>query len=201
MTEGAERVVAELCDKRASTAERIDALSAERQLIAYAAHTGDMKARKRLDALNAESATFAGEIEGIDAAIVEAGARLEAARRAEALADDQAAARALRAVVAEFQDHARGIDQAFADVVKRAEAFAGCASKMRDLGADRPSDAQLMALGARALKTALMKTPWARAFEHLPPGERHTISELADVWAKAIEATIAQRLGETLEVS
>jgi hypothetical protein len=35
---------------------------------------------------------------------------------------------------------------------------------------------QLMSLGERAVKSALVGHPWARGFEHLPPTERRNFA-------------------------
>jgi hypothetical protein len=70
-------------------------------------------------------------------------------------------------------------------------------SEMHRLGCNFPSHEQLQSLGARALKTALMGTPWAREFEHIAPRERFNFAKLAEDWASRIENNFLKpRLGE-----
>src|SRR6266849_2658913 len=64
-------------------------LNDERGRVALGAHTGDAKMRKRLDQINAETATFGSEMRSVESAITEANARLGAAQQAEALRVDR----------------------------------------------------------------------------------------------------------------
>jgi hypothetical protein len=106
----------------------------------------------------------------------------------------------LRAVVDKFVAHAVAIDDAFASMGREANAVRETLLEIHSLGCAFPSYEQLNSLGARALKTAIMNTPWKRDFEHLAPGERQNLSKLVSDWAARIEANhIAPRIGE-LEV-
>lgn len=68
--------------------------------------------------------------------------------------------------------------------------------KMHALGAGNPTSDQLRVLGKNAILTALAQTPWAKEFEHLAPGQRHTFTGLGKGWADAVERNITLRLGE-----
>ena len=72
----AERVLAELEAKRAACVTRGTDLADERASVALAAHTGDAAARKKLDALNRESAEHASELRSIDEALKAAAVKL-----------------------------------------------------------------------------------------------------------------------------
>lgn len=77
----AEKTIASLTDKRDRAVQRSSEIAATRQALGYAVHVDDNKAaRERLDKANADMAFIAGEVEGIDAALAEANARLAAAR-------------------------------------------------------------------------------------------------------------------------
>ena len=121
---------------------------------------------------------------------------LAAADAAQAQAQDKENARALRAVVDEFLSHAIALDDAFVTVSKEATALEEALKQVHSLGCAFPSRAQLDALGARALKTALMSTPWRREFETMPPGARQSFAALVGQWADRIEANhVAPRIG------
>jgi chromosome segregation ATPase len=193
----AARLVVELQAKRTAAVDRVTAIAEERKSVALAAHTGDTAARKRLDALNLESTTIGAEIEGLDAAIAEAGDRLATAEAAEALEADRARARELRHALAEFTEHGRKLDEAMAAVVAESNALRTALHKMHSLGCEYPTDALALVNCRLAIGTALMQTPWKREFEHLAPGQRRTFGEIIRGWVERIEPTIARRLGET----
>jgi hypothetical protein len=92
--DAAESVVRDLQGKHAAAIARQAELAAERQAIAFAAHTGDANARATLTELNAEDAVLTGEVASLLAAIDEAKARAAAAhRQAETAARHAAPAR------------------------------------------------------------------------------------------------------------
>src|SRR5262249_43483094 len=69
-------------EKRAAASARQTAIADERRTIAFAAHTGDAEAKRRLDNLNAESAALTAEMQDLDAVISEASRRVAAAEEA-----------------------------------------------------------------------------------------------------------------------
>jgi hypothetical protein len=65
-------VLRDLIQKRDKLAARAEQISDARKAIGYATFVdGDKAARKKLDALNVESGTIAGELEALSAAIAE----------------------------------------------------------------------------------------------------------------------------------
>jgi chromosome segregation ATPase len=72
--EKAEAVVAQLEQKRAACMKHGTELQDERANVALDAHTGDAKARQRLNEINSEIAVHASELASLDAAM-RAGAR------------------------------------------------------------------------------------------------------------------------------
>jgi hypothetical protein len=95
----AEATVASLEQKRIKCVAHGTELQDERANVALAAHTGDVKARKRLDEINSEIAVHTSELAGLDAALRAAGEHLEEARQREASRADRESALALRAEV------------------------------------------------------------------------------------------------------
>jgi hypothetical protein len=79
--EQAEATVKIFDDKRRAIIEKNVELADERQRIAYLAHSGDKKARARLDAINSETSVYVSELQSIEAAITEANKHLAAAQR------------------------------------------------------------------------------------------------------------------------
>jgi predicted nucleic acid-binding Zn-ribbon protein len=116
--ENAEQTIHELGEKRARALTLIREIAEERKFLVFAAHAnGDAKARKRLEALNLESAAVALELEALDAALSEANSRLIAARRAAASEEDRENALALRGALAAFKDRGHKLSAALEVVV------------------------------------------------------------------------------------
>jgi len=187
--EKAQEVLADLNEQREALVSRGQELEQRRQEIAFKAHTGSKAERAQLDQINSEAITHDYELKSLDSAIAEATKRLAAADQAEASAQDKENARALRAVVDEFVAHAIAIDEAFTVMVTEANALRETLIKIHDLGCAFPSYDQLNSLGARALGTAIMQTPWKRDFEHLAPSQRQSFPKLASDWAARIESS------------
>jgi hypothetical protein len=97
--------------------------------------------------------------------------------------------------------HAIAIDRAMTEMTKHATALESTLKEIHLLGCSFPSRSQLDSLGARALGTAIMQTPWRKDFEHLAPSQRQSFPALASLWAQRIEANfIEPKIGE-LEVA
>ena len=199
--EALEAVLAKLQGMRDNVVRHGTELSDERANVALAAMTGDAKARKRLDAINAELATQHGELESIDAALRTAGERLADAQRDAAAEIERNKAIAMREVLAEFAECAVSLDEALIALGEEGDALRVTIRKLRELGCDFPTDAQISVLGLQCVQTALMQTPWKREFPHLAPKDRRTFGALCGEWRARIESSyIAPRLGgETKE--
>jgi hypothetical protein len=195
--EKAEKIVRDLEETLESLLGRTKVLEVQRRQISYAAHTGDQKARTKLNQINAEAATHGGEIESVNAALAEAQARLAAVHRAEALAADKAAALQLRAKAARFKELGEVLDDCFADFKSAAIEMKTVLDDIHRLGCASPTHELFKANGDRAFKTAVMGTPfWTQDFPFLAPGERKSFRSLVAAWTSAIENNVALRLGE-----
>ena len=93
--EKAEKVAASLEAKREACVKHGTELQDERANVALSAHTGDAKARERLDEINSEIAVHASELASLDTALRAALERLERARPQGATRADRAAAQQL----------------------------------------------------------------------------------------------------------
>lgn len=74
--------IADLNGKRESAAKRVDDLKDKKKPLTLGAHTGDTKAREKLDVLNAEILAATQGLEDVDEAIGQAEAKLADAERA-----------------------------------------------------------------------------------------------------------------------
>jgi hypothetical protein len=194
--EKAEQTLARLDDKRRALVQRATELADERQRISYAAHAGnDKKSRQRLDEITAATVAHQSEMASIESAIAEATNRLATAKHNATLAADREQAIELGEVLETFAECGRDIDAALTIIIERSRLMEKTLHRMNALGAASPNRNQLETLGALALHTALMQTPWTRDFRHLAPGERRTFNAMVDAWYPVVEANIASRLG------
>jgi hypothetical protein len=194
----AEQVIGDLEKKRAALVARDNELSTIRASYAYAAHARDDKsARAKLDQINRETAEHGSELASIDAALKTAQQRLESAKRAEAKQADREQAKALRDALAQFMQHAAGVDSALDVLISSCNGLQESLTAMHQSGSQFPSDAQLQSLGGRVLLGALSRTPFRRNFETLPPLERdRSMARIAQQWSDTVERSIQQRLGD-----
>jgi hypothetical protein len=198
--EKAEATVKTLEDKRQHLTQKATELADERQRVSFAAHTGDAKARQRLDRINVEHATHSSEMASIEAAIVEANARLSTARQDELTAADREQALQLRAKLAEFVELGMNADAAFEDAFGSITDMIKLLRDMGALGATAPTAEQFRVNGTLALKTAIQALPqnWISDFEfqRLAPNQKKQFKNLVAGWAGMIENGISHRLSE-----
>jgi hypothetical protein len=197
--ENAEKILANLQTKQRDLARKAIELTDERQQIGFAAHTGDQKARQKLDKLNAAIVVHQSETASLEAAINEAQRRLDAAKHEAALAADREQAHELVQVLGQFTECCRLIDDALADIVTEGNRLEVLLGKINSLGCGNPNRAQLETLGALALHSSLMQTPWRREFRHLAPNQRQSFTGMIEAWHTAVSRNIEQRIGTKQE--
>jgi len=194
----AEQMLARFERERGDLIERRAALAEKRRTVAFDAHAGDGSASQLLDGVHKEAAELESRITGLDDAIAEATRRLEAARADEAKQTDREQAKALRAALQQFIQHAAGVDSALEVLISSCNGLQESLTAMHRCGSTFPSDAQLQSLGGRVLLGALSKTSFRRNFETLPPLERdRSMARIVQQWSDTVERSIKQRLGET----
>ena len=196
-TEQAAATLAKLEDKRKQLIEQNIELADERQRISFDAHAGnDQKARARLDKINAAFIAHTSEMASLESAIVEAQARLDASKSTEALQQDREQAKELRLALNRFHELGLIVDDCFADLTSATLEMKIVLDKMHQLGAPNPSSEQVRVLGAQAVKTALMQTPWAKEFDPIAPNQRRSFKSLVDGWRDMLMPSITRRTGE-----
>jgi hypothetical protein len=194
----AEAAISNLEAKRDALVERGKERDQVRASYAFAAHArNDETARRKLDAINKETAEHGSELASIDAALVTARHRLEAAQRHEAKQADREQANALRDALRQFVQYAAGVDSALEVLISSCNGMQDALTAMHRCGSGFPTDAQLQSLGGRVLLGALSKTIFRRNFETLPPLERdRSMARIVQQWSDTVERSIAQRLGD-----
>ena len=172
-------------------------LEDQRTNIALAAHTGDDKARKKLDQLNIQIATFGSELQSLHIAVKAAEGAVAKAKAEEARAEARANALQLREELKTFTRLGKEMDdhlQAFALLADEAKKST---QRIHGLGHGAPNWAQFETFGAMAVNSVLMFTPWKREVAvHLAPKDRRTFSSLFAGWAAGAERAVDHILGE-----
>jgi hypothetical protein len=190
-------VLCELETKRAKLVERGAELPELRKGAAYLAHVErNAEARRALDKVSAEIATYDSELAALDNAIAEAKNRVLIAQAFEAAAADRArAARALELLGA-FKEAGHELDDALRTIAETGKLLGNLLPRLHAAGVKSPTYEQLDALGYQAFATAVMATPWHRRFEHLAPNQRKTFRSLFDAWVMAIAPRLKAQLGD-----
>jgi hypothetical protein len=191
----AERVIANLTAKRDALVARGTEMATIRASYAYAAHARDDEtARRKLDAINRETAEHGSELASIDAALKTAQQRLDTAKRYQAAQADRDKARKLSVVLDQFTQTATQLDRVLADVARLGHALHQIQAQMAQLGSPVPNGSQLDSLGYRCLLTACAATPWHRHFQVLAPHERRSFADLIAIWTDTNRKYLAVRL-------
>src|SRR5262245_58341058 len=143
-------------------------LDAERQSLAFDAHTCGGEAEKKLAALNKRRLVLLGDIETLEHAHIEASRRVADGERLAELAEDAAKAGRAMEIAAKLLNLAQRVDAALAEVVKHSKAIDGLIGELNwQCKCPAPNHAQLESLGTRALKSAFMSSRFK--IEHLAP--------------------------------
>src|SRR5262249_53427800 len=160
----------------------------------YAAHTGDQKAEARLETLRSRAIRRDLEVKNLESAIAEAKRRLAEAQDAEAKAEQRRIALEVRGLVGSLRDAGKVCDESLQTFAAASDAMREIVAKINTLGFNHPSAMQLQSLGERAVRTMLVQSAFARAFEHIPPRERQNFADFSARWAESLEREISLRL-------
>jgi hypothetical protein len=170
-----------LQSKLAEARDRMIALAGDRDVIAYDAHTGDQKARKRLDAISAELATMGSETESIQAAIVEAERRVKEAEGVARSEQERANAEAALALGARLRDQARAVDDALAVVFSGFKEISDLTMELRRLGVG-PSEQMVSVSFKTVMRSAATGSRLRDIFEAIAPVDRRTMTDFTGKW-------------------
>jgi hypothetical protein len=134
-----------LTRKREACVNRGRELADERSVIALEAHTGNVKASKRLQEVNAALAVRASELESFDVALKAAGEKLAAAQAAEAAAADRQLAEEAKKLTRELGECFPYLDRHLAEAARALIAIHDGIAKLHQAGFQFPSDNQVQA--------------------------------------------------------
>jgi hypothetical protein len=149
-----------------------------------------------------EAANLEGEIQSLTGALTTASEKLEAARKAACRDADETKAKAVLALVGEWDSVVAKLSEAAAVLESQSKELVAIHTKLSGLGAARPTRAQVDAVAGRAWLTTTMATPWQAQFgsRYLAPDERRKFADLAD-YAKLLRHDAEQRIGKQEEAA
>jgi hypothetical protein len=179
-------ILLQLEEKLSRARARQDEISRERTAVALAAHMGSAADRARLDELNHDGAILAGEVEGLEAAIAQAKARIAEAEANAAAEVESGKRREVVGLADEIRGHGERIDALWRNSIEEYDALQAKLQQIAQLGVGRPSQQQVKVACQRALVAAFIGSPLQ--FQLLAPNARHSISDPVNSWANAAEA-------------
>jgi hypothetical protein len=181
--EDAKTILPQLEAKLSAAKARQAEISRERAGISLAAHMGSASDRARLDELNREGAILAGEIEGLEAALAQAKARIAEAEANAAAEVDRGKRREVAQVADEIRGHGERIDTLWRQSIEEYDGLQAKLQQIVQLGVGRPTQQQVRVACQRALLAAFIGSPLQ--IEIIAPNQRHTVTDLANSWANA----------------
>ncbi len=191
--EKAEQTLADLDHALLRLKQRGTELGDERASIALAAHTGDEKARKKLDQLNILIATHGSELQSLHIAVKAAEAAVAGAKadeqRAQAAVDADNLKKIVRhrkKIAVEFDDHIQKACDLLGDYKQAAEAASALANVP-------PTAMQMLTFCEQVVHGYFMHTFVKRGFRHLTPKETLTLSQLDASWSDPVLARLEEK--------
>jgi hypothetical protein len=180
-------VLASLISKRADHSKRLAALSKERAELSYDAHRGDARARKKLDAIHLEVARTDSEFLSLDSAISTSQEKVRSAETAQRAAVDAGNTAKALILVDGLRAQGAHLDEALAATRAAYDELKRRIIDLRSLGTNPVSENNMMHALRIAMEAALYGTDMELPLH--PPGQRHSFAQLADRWARNVEAT------------
>jgi hypothetical protein len=193
-------VLSELEVKRVALLEHGRELVQRRQEISFDAHTGSGAARKKLDTIIGQIMTHDQQVLSVEAAIVEAHARLAAARAVEAQEAARANAVEIRKINDAMREHGGVLGDVLHDLGEAVSQLKTCFDQLSQRGVSSPHHQQLKVNVVNAISGALSGLPYEFATLHLrylPAHERPNAEVLFQKWHAAIfDRYVRPHLGE-----
>lgn len=189
MSKTISEIIDDLRGKRGAAEQRQMELDSEIEEISYAAHTGDPKAKKRLEDITNEQAHLATEIKSTTAALAEGARRQMQEREEEMSAQRRADAEQADTIMAEAEKLAKTMDADMASLKAGAVEFQAKMEMVRRLTNSGPQHQAIKVHLARAISAGLMGLP--QHPDLLAPHERRSLAELTAVWATQVRNKIS----------
>jgi hypothetical protein len=191
-TADAQATLADLETKLADARARHDETQSAAKEIAFAAHTGEADARKKLEKLNADAAKHGAEIMSLGAAIIEARRRVNEALSS--AADDVACAKAERALemLDDFTKRGAKLDAALAAFLAEYAALTSDFHKLDAIGYAPATFPLVKSSMSAAVASALMFTDLRQSFP--APHERRNFVAVIEGWGRNVRLRATARL-------
>jgi hypothetical protein len=177
----ATKVIHELEAELVALDKRKLALDEARQRIAYAAHTGDKKAKQELTNNNAQTIALINDQDAIGLALIEANRRLGAAKAAEAAASDREREKRIAALIPKLKEALDNVSDAYEDAHGSRRDAHAIFQELRALGAPVPSDQMIRINAVVCIKTHIQElpSPYINDFEfsRLAPSQKKTFRQ------------------------
>lgn len=188
----AEQSVEHLVEQREALVAKVAEYDALVKRIAYAVHVQhDPEASRELETARDELVGLGHQVREVDAAISEARGHVVEAQRRVAVEADRMQAVDLRDELGQFVSAGNTLAEALDVMVEASQHLRESVTRMNQLGAQNPNHFQLVALASRAIKTALLKTPFARELvDALPPAERKDFRDVVRGWQRMLETNM-----------
>jgi hypothetical protein len=187
-----ERLESEL----AKATNRATELQTERRKKSFAAHNGDVSAKKELDRLNAQSTTIAFEIENFNSSIEEGRRRLAEAERAADAVTERARARQVKQIAERVDKRGPAIAAAVAALCEEYGALSADLHEIRMLNAPIVQQ-RLVELGFSASVRHQLQRVGFDVGDHVPPALRYTPEHLASTYSRGAIAWADSILGDS----
>jgi hypothetical protein len=176
--------IIEALERRQTThTERLEANRKIRGQLAYAAHTGDDKAKRQLADLGAEHRRLEDEADELEAALAQARANHVRACRDAELEESREQGREVERVFGELAGVVRLMDQAREAFEKAAGAYAEIAEAINAEGCPFPSGAQVRLCFQRYLQSLIVGCPWSNTFEARYPAPNERVPSMQAIVA------------------
>jgi len=160
--------------------------------LAYPANTGDERARKRLDGVNAKAAMVATEVASLEAAIVTAKRHVAEAEAAEVDEAERRKAREALALLDDFSQRGKLLDESLDKFVRQYDELARDFRALQLLGYE-PTSYPLVQINMQAaVATKLQFTDLRQNF--LAPHARRDFISVIEGWARHVRGRAEARL-------
>jgi hypothetical protein len=193
-------VLNDLEARRVALLEHGRELVQRRQQISFAAHTGSADAKKALAAVIDEIVHHDQQVLSVEAAVLEAQQRVNAAQREAAAADARANAQKIHGVNDAALEHSVVLSDALHDACMAINNLKACWDQFGKLGVTSPHHQQLKVNIVNVISGVLSSLPWdfqTLRFSYLPMHQRVDVEGLFRKWHAAIEQRyVLPHLGE-----
>jgi len=193
--EKAEQTLAKLESKCAECVRQGTELADERAAVALDAHTGNDKARKRLNEINSAISTHTSELASFDAAIKAAQQKLADAQDSQRRAEEALTAGELKELAQIMSAAGVRADKALKQLIEASNDIKKCIQATSQRGLANPTAQQLQSLGRRAILGAIVGSPFKTEFEHVAPNQRANFREFTAAWESMILKAVTSKLG------